>query len=40
LLSLLGNAQERRRIGTLAKELIAANRGSVNRLLELLDTRL
>jgi 3-deoxy-D-manno-octulosonic-acid transferase len=40
LLSLLGNAPERRRIGTLAKELIAANRGSVNRLLQLLDTRL
>jgi 3-deoxy-D-manno-octulosonic-acid transferase len=40
LLNLLGNAPERRRIGTLAKELIAANRGSVNRLLELLNTRL
>jgi 3-deoxy-D-manno-octulosonic-acid transferase len=40
LLSLLDDAPERRRIGALAKELIAANRGSVNRLLELLDTRL
>jgi 3-deoxy-D-manno-octulosonic-acid transferase len=40
LLSLLGNASERRRIGTLAKELVAANRGSVKRLLELLDSRL
>jgi 3-deoxy-D-manno-octulosonic-acid transferase len=40
LLSLLGDAAERGRIGTLAKALIAANRGSVNRLLELVDTRL
>ena len=40
LSGLLGNALERRRIGTLAKELIAANRGSVSRLLELLDSRL
>jgi 3-deoxy-D-manno-octulosonic-acid transferase len=40
LLSLLGDAPARRRIGALAKELIAANRGSVSRLLELLDSRL
>jgi 3-deoxy-D-manno-octulosonic-acid transferase len=40
LLRLLGDAPERQRMGTLAKELIAANRGSVNRLLELLDSRL
>lgn len=40
LSGLLGNAPERQRIGTLAKELVAANRGSVSRLLELLDSRL
>jgi 3-deoxy-D-manno-octulosonic-acid transferase len=40
LLNLLGDAPERRRIGTLGKQLIASNRGSVNRLLQLLDARL
>ena len=35
---LLGDATERQRIGTLGMDLIAANRGSVSRLLYLLDT--
>ncbi len=37
---MLVDEPERRRIGTLARELIAANRGSVERLLDLLDARL
>jgi 3-deoxy-D-manno-octulosonic-acid transferase len=40
LLRLLGDAGERQRIAVLAKEIIAANRGSVDRLLELLKSRL
>ena len=40
LLRLLEDASERQRIGTLAKELIAANRGSVSRMLDLVETRL
>jgi 3-deoxy-D-manno-octulosonic-acid transferase len=38
LLCLLCDAPERQRIGTLAKDLIAANRGSVSRLLSLVET--
>jgi 3-deoxy-D-manno-octulosonic-acid transferase len=38
LLRLLADAPERERIGTLAKDLIAVNRGSVNRLLYLVET--
>ena len=38
LLRLLDNASERQRLGALAKDLIAANRGSVNRLLYLVET--
>jgi 3-deoxy-D-manno-octulosonic-acid transferase len=37
---LLRNAAERQRIATLAKDLIAANRGSVRRLLDLVKSRL
>ena len=37
---LLGDAQERERIGAVAKDLIAANRGSVERILELVRSRL
>jgi 3-deoxy-D-manno-octulosonic-acid transferase len=40
LLRLLDNAPERKRMGTLAKDLIAANRGSVSRLLSLVENRL
>jgi 3-deoxy-D-manno-octulosonic-acid transferase len=40
LLRLLGDAHERERIGNWAKELIAANRGSVDRILDLVRSRL